>query len=370
MLSFSSMLKRTLARLLVSRQREHGLSLAELESKHVDRSKPNCNDSSCFYAGDEAGNAAIFRLAFRASRPAECWLDLRLSKAHGALRFGLPANPGPERDGHVLGDVSFACEEPGQRWRIRYDGPLTDAAGALERGGVDLVFTATHPIFDYARGPDRGMVADAIAREKWTRAFFEKLREMGQVHYEQFGRMQGTARFGDRSFPLDLLATRDHSFGSRDWACWDRHYFLSGVTPAGEGFTVIAVRYDFYGPIYTGFTMSPDGREDAIVECTPLEALERDRTWPQAGSVELRTRSGARHTLGFERDGHFPYAGDGLYLMKEGIGRFRFDGKSAFGLCEFGFSKARYEKAIAEPAEAVHPAALQGVGAEVRRGIS
>ncbi|MGC4119885.1 MAG: hypothetical protein QM765_35975 [Myxococcales bacterium] len=365
------MLKRTLARLLVSRQRDHGFSLAELESKHVDRSKPNCNDSSCFYGGDEAGNAAIFRLAFRGSRrPAECWLDVRLSKALGSLRFGLPANPGPERDGHVLGDVSFLCEEPSKRWRIRYEGPLTDAAGTLERGEVDLVFTATHPMFDYAESTDRRMVADAIARERWSRAFFVRLRELGQVHYEQFGRLKGQVRFGDKTASLNLLTTRDHSFGSRDWAGWDRHYFLSGITPAGEGFTVIAVQYDFCGPIYAGFTISPDGRADAIVECTPLADVERERTWPRSGSVELRTKSGARHTLVFERDGHFPYVGDGMYLMKEGIGRFRFDGQAAYGLCEFGFSKAKYEKAIAEPSEdPVHPAALQGAAAEARRTV-
>jgi hypothetical protein len=271
----------------------------------------------------------------------------------------------------VLGDVSFRCEEPGQRWRIRYEGPLTDAAGALERGEVDLVFTATHPIFDYAHGTDRRLVAEAIAREPWSRAFFARLRELGQVHYEQFGRMRGRARFGEAAVALDLLTIRDHSFGSRDWSGWDRHYFLSGVTPAGEGFTVVAVRYDFCGPLYAGFVIAPDGGADAVVQCTPLEEVSRERAWPSSGSVELRTRSGARHTLLFERDGHFPYAGDGLYLMKEGIGRFRLDGKAAFGLCEFGFNRARYEKAIAEPeADGPHPAALQGAAAELRRGAS
>ncbi|HEY3447271.1 MAG TPA: hypothetical protein VGK67_12940 [Myxococcales bacterium] len=365
------MLKRTLARLLVSRQRDHGFSLAELESKHVDRSKPNTNDSSCFYGGDEAGNAGIFRLAFRGSRMPECWLDVRLAKEQGGLRFGLPANPGPERDGHVLGDVSFTCEEPGKRWRIRYGGPLTDAAGNLASGEVDLLFSATHPIFDYAQSTDRRMVAEALARERWSRSFFEKVRELGQVHYEQFGKLQGTARFGETAVRLDLLTTRDHSFGSRVWAGWDRHYFLSGMTPAGEGFTVIAVRYDFCGPIYAGFTCAPDGSHDPIVHCTPLEEVARERAWPENGSVELRTRSGQRHTLEFRRDGHFPYVGDGTYLMKEGIGRFRFDGKDAFGLCEFGFDKAKYEKAIAEPSSAEpHPSVLQGGPEEARRSLS
>lgn len=338
------MLKRTLARLLLSRQRDHGLLIDDLESKHVDRTKPFANDSSCFYGGDEAGNAAIFRLAFRATRPAESWLDVRLA---GGPRFGLPANPGPEKEGFALGDFAFKHRVPGKAWTIAYRGPLTDAAGNLEDGEIALDFTATHPMFDYAQSTDRGLVADCLAREPWSLEFFKKLRELGQVHYEQFGRLKGTVRFGQVARELDLLTTRDHSFGTRDWAIWDRHYWLSGVTATGYGFTVVAIRYDFCGPIYAGFTISPDGASDAIVGCTSLDEVSRDAVWPESGVVEVRTRAGLRHTVEFKRDGVFPYEGDGLYLMREGIGRFRFDGQPAYGLCEFGFNKRKYETAIA-----------------------
>lgn len=348
------MLKNALARLMLTRQRRHALSVSELESKHVDPAQPFPNDSSCFYGGDEAGNAAIFRLAFRGpSRAAECWLDFRLA---GGPIVGLPENHGPESDGFAYGDVAFVCEEPGKRWRIRYQGPLAERGGGAARdGALDLVFTATHPLFDYAESTDRRLVAQAIARERWTRAFFLKLKDLGQVHYEQFGRLQGTVRFGDRVAELDLLTTRDHSFGSRDWANWERHFWLSGVTADGYGFTAVAIRYDFCGPIYAGFTIDPDGSSDAIVECTSLEEVSRRTLWPTEGVVQLRCRSGARHTLEFQRDGVFAYEGDGLYLMKEGIGRFRWDGRPAYGLCEFGFGKARYGREI-EGAEGLRQA--------------
>jgi hypothetical protein len=338
------MLKQALARLLVRRTRRHPFTTAELESKHVDLANPCPNDSSCFYGGDEAGDAAIFRLAFRGPRrQPECWLDVQLA---GEPMFGLPANPGPERDGFGLGDFSFVCEEPGKAWTIAYRGPLNDAKGVLKDGAIDLAFCATHPLFDYAESTDRRMVAEAIAREKWSRGFFVKLRDLGQVHYEQFGLLKGTVRFGERTATLDLLTTRDHSFGSRDWASWDRHYWLSGVTRDGHGFTAVAIRYDFCGPIYAGFTIAPDGTSDAIVSCTGLEEVSKDQLWPAKGAIQLRTRSGMRHLLEFERLGVFPYVGDGVYLMKEGMGRYRYDGIPASGLCEFGFSKARYERAL------------------------
>jgi hypothetical protein len=338
------MLKPFLARLMVNRSRDHSHPPAFLESKHVDAASLAPNDSSCFYGGDEHGNAAILRLAFRGPRRSpECWLDVKLAGRPG---FGLPANPGPEREGFVLGDLSFVCDEPGKRWHLAYQGPLTDEASESKDGAVDLAFTATHPLFDYEQSTDRTRVAEAIAREPWTRAFFRQLKDLSQVHYEQFGLLEGTVRFGDAQAPLKLFCTRDHSFGTRDWSSWERHFFFSGVTADGFGFTAVAIRYTFCGPIYAGFTIAPDGTSDAIVECTSLEEVSREHAWPQSGVMQMRTRSGARHTLAFERRGAFPYQGDGVYLMKEGIGFFRYDGKPAFGLCEFGFQKSRFEQQL------------------------
>jgi hypothetical protein len=339
------MIKQALARILVSRQRSHEPAVEFLEQKHVDLAKPFPNDSSCFYGSDAAGNAFITRLAFRGPRrPPECWLDV---KPAGRPKLGLPTNPGPERDGFTLGNLSFVCDAPGKQWRIRYQGPLADEAGTSREGSVELAFTGTHPIYDYAHSSDRRLIAAAIAREKWTRRFFLQLQDLGQTHYEQFGRLTGTVTFGDEKVELSLPAVRDHSFGSRDWTTWDRHYFISGVTADGHGFTAVAIRYDFCGPLYAGFTIAPDGTSDAIVECTRLEDLTVAQAWPQAGTIALKMRSGARHTVEFQRQGAFPYLMDGAYLMREGIGVYVFDGKPAWGLCEFGFKNEKYAHRIA-----------------------
>jgi hypothetical protein len=331
--------------MMVQRQRSHASAADLLETKHVDLSNPFPNDSSCFYGGDAAGNAFIARLAFRGPRrQPECWFDFQPA---GGTRFGLPANPGPEREGFALGEVSFRCEAPGKRWRVCYRGPLTDAAGAVTDGTVELAFEGTHPLYDYAHSSDRRLIAAAIARERWTRAFFAQLRDLAQVHYEQFGRLRGQVSFGAERREVDLLAVRDHSYGSRDWTTWDRHYWISGLTADGTGFTAVAIRYDFCGPLYAGFTTGPGQESDAIVECTRLEELAASEDWPKQGVVELKMRSGSRHRLEFSREGVFPYVMDGAYLMKEGIGSYRFDGKPAYGLCEFGFKKEKYAHLVA-----------------------
>jgi hypothetical protein len=339
------MIKQALARMLVSRQRRPEPAVETLEQKHVDLAKPFPNDSTFFYGSDAAGNAFVTRLAFRGPRrAAECWLDI---KPAGRKRFGLPANPGPEREGFALGDLAFVCNVPGREWRIRYKGPLTGENGTTREGSVELAFSGTHPLFDFAYSTDRRLVAAAIAREKWTRRFFLQLQDLGQTHYEQFGQLTGTATFGDEKVELNLPSVRDHSFGSRDWSTWERHYFMSGITADGYGFTAVAIRYDFCGPLYAGFTIAPDGKSDAIVGCTRLEDLTAAEVWPTKGSLALTTRSGARHTVEFKREGVFPYVMDGAYLLREGIGVYTFDGKPAWGVCEFGFKKDKYAHLVA-----------------------
>lgn len=341
------MLKRALARLLVSRQKKHDRSLAFLESKHVDLANPFPNDSSCFWGSDALGNAVIFRLAFRGPRrDAECWLDLQLADG---TRLGTRALPGEEGPGFSLGPLEFDCREPGRSWDLHYHGALVDPGGATRHATIDLAFSSTHPVYDYAESSDRRLIADAIAREDWTSDFFVKLKDLEQVHYEQFGRLRGEVKLDHEAAPraLDLISVRDHSFGSRDWTTWDRHYWISGATEEGEGFTAVAIRYHFCGPLYAGFVTAPDGSSDAIVGCTPLDELSREAVWPAKGRLELQLRSGRRRTLEFERRGVFPYEMDGAYLMREGIGAYRLDGKPAWGLCEFGFDKGRYADRIA-----------------------
>jgi hypothetical protein len=340
-----SAVKQLLARALVGRQKGHGHSTIELERRHVDPTRPFPNDSSCFYGADAEGRAVVFRLAFRGAglgprgRAPESWLDLHLP---GLGRFGLAENPGAEGEGFSLGALAFTCVEPGRCWRVTYRGPLTDASGAAHDADLDLLFSSRGPLHDYAQSSDRSLIASAIARERWDGAFFRALADLEQVHYEQYGRLRGRVTLDGRSLELDLRSVRDHSFGSRDWSTWDRHYWIAGVTEAGVGFTAVAIRYDFCGPLYAGFVVDPEGRSDAIVACTSLDEVAGEDVWPDHGALLLTMRSGRQHRVEFRREGVFPYLMDGVYLMKEGIGAYRFDGAPAVGLCEFGFKKERY----------------------------
>ncbi|HTX88672.1 MAG TPA: hypothetical protein VMC08_06775 [Bacteroidales bacterium] len=333
------MFKKIIARILVNRQRKR-YPVEYLEQKHVDLKLPFPNDSSFFYGGDKAGNAFITRMAFRdPARGHEYWFDFYIK---GLGFIGLKEDPGPDGEGFQMGNLKWEPIEVGKSWRITYNGPLTDEKGKKYEANADLVFTGEHPIYNYADSSDRNLIAGAIASEKWSREFFVKLQELSQTHLEQTGNLKGTLVLDGKKYTFDFRAMKDHTFGSRTWLTWDRHYWISGLADNGYQWTVTTIRYLFLGRLSAGFVIDPEGRVDAIVDCTDLEAISKEKLLPDQGTLEIKMRSGKTHRIEFRRNGHFPYLMDGKYMMREAIGTYKFDGTDGLGMVEFGFHADRY----------------------------
>ena len=136
---------------------------------------------------------------------------------------------------------------------------------------------------------------------------------------------------------------KDHTFGSRTLLTWDRHYWISGLADNGYQWTVTTIRYDFLGRLTAGFVIDKQGVVDAIIDCTNLEEVSKEKLLPDHAVIELKMRSGKTHTLEFTRNGHFPYLMDESYSMYEGIGTYRFDDSDGLGMVEFGFKRERYK---------------------------
>ena len=166
---------------------------------------------------------------------------------------------------------------------------------------------------------------------------------MSQTHIEQTGNIKGIIILGGKQFDLDMKAMKDHTFGSRTWLTWDRHYWISGLADNGFQWTVTTIRYDFLGRLTAGFVIDDSGTVDAIVDCTDLEQVSETRLLPDTGTIRLKMRSGREHVLEFTRHGHFPYLMDDCYSMYEGIGTYKFNGSDGLGMVEFGFKKERYK---------------------------
>jgi hypothetical protein len=334
------MIKDLLAQIIVSRQKKNKFPIPYLEQKHVDLSLPYPNDSSFFYGGDKAGNAFICRMAFRGpARKKELWFDFFL-KDHGF--YGITDEPGPEGPGFQMGSVKWEPLEVGKTWRITYEGRVAKREGTIHSCRLDLVFTGETPIYDYVDSSDRKAIARAVAKERWTKDFFFKMKDLEQIHIEQTGSLKGTINLDDQQFNIEMRSMKDHSFGSRNWLTWDRHYWISGLADNGYHWTVTTIRFQFVGRLTAGFVIGPDGKADAIVDCTDLESVSSKKLLPDHETIKIITRSGKKHTIEFWRNGHFPYLMDDTYIMKEAIGTYRFDGIPGLGMVEFGFHKDLY----------------------------
>jgi hypothetical protein len=241
-----------------------------------------------------------------------------------------------------MGNLKYQPVETGKSWRVSFKGNVHDELRKEHQCSLDLLFTGEHPVYDFARSSDQRMIARAIASEKWTKEFFHQMKDTHQVHYEQTGKFTGTITLDGDVHRLEMVASRDHSFGSRNWLSWDRHYWITGVSDTGIHWTVTTIKWQFLNRLTAGFVIGQDGFTDAVVECTDLDTVSRDQLLPNHGIVELVTRSGKRHRIEFRRTGEFPYLHDGKYHMREGIGRYRFDGEDGLGMVEFGFHSDRY----------------------------
>jgi hypothetical protein len=335
------MLKFFIARQMVKRTKNRQFPVDYLEQKHVDLKEPYPNDSSYFYGGDKEGNAFITRMAFRGpERSLEYWFDFFLK---GVGYFGLKHAPGPEGEGFQQGSLKWEPIEVGKNWRVTFDGTVHDAQGNAHSCKTNMVFTGKHPVYDFAKSSDQRMIAKAISEQKWTKEFFFKMKDSHQVHYEQTGSFKGTIILDDKTYNLNMMASRDHSFGSRNWLTWDRHYWITGISDNGFHWTVTTIKWQWLGRLIAGFITAPNGSTDAIVECTDLDTISREKLLPDHGTIDIYCRSGKTHKLEFWRHGEFPYLHDGKYMMREGIGSYKFDGADGLGMVEFGFHADRYK---------------------------
>lgn len=335
------MIKYFLARQMVKRTKNKQFPVEYLEQKHVDPNEPFPNDSSYFYGGDKTGNAFITRMAFRhTTRPHEYWLDFYLK---GLGYFGVKDDPGPDGAGFQMGNLIYEPVKTGKIWRVTYEGSVYDELQRVHACKIDLLFTGEHPIYDFAKSSDQRMIARAIANEKWTREFFHHMKDTHQVHYEQTGKFTGTITLDETIHEINMMASRDHSFGSRTWLTWDRHYWMTGIADNGYRWTVTTIKWQFLGRLTAGFIISPDGLFDAITDCTDLDTISKDQLLPNHGFIDISTRNGNHHNLEFRRNGEFPYLHDHKYWMREGIGSYKFDGVDGLGMVEFGFHTDFYQ---------------------------
>ncbi|MEO1435782.1 MAG: hypothetical protein AAFV80_09625 [Bacteroidota bacterium] len=333
-------LKKWLATRMIAKSRKQpALPIETLETKQHNPDLEHFNDSSYFFGRHEDGSFMVVRQSFRTSKPTEHWLNLRIPEKG---TFILYESPGPEGDGFQQGSLKFTCVEINKKWHVAYDGHMTDDKGESRQVKIDLNFEALHPMVDFSRISSPETTGALIAKEKWSKEFFAKVKEIRKQHIEQGGYLTGTITIDGEVLSVNWRSIRDHSFGVRSWAKWGRHMWLGGVLDDGRVFNVSAINYDFLGTLSAGFLTDKSGGFSPVKVTKTFDDFATDPLIPNRFNFDMTTEDGKTHQIEVNIPDNFDFVMDGAYRIFEGAGVYKLDGIAGLGISEFGFNISKY----------------------------
>ncbi|VVC95814.1 unnamed protein product [Leptidea sinapis] len=104
--------------------------------------------------------------------------------------------------------IKISPVKPMEKWALSYKGEMCKVVN-VEFSGE---WSATSRYFDFDGELHPAAVIRSIAREPWTKDYFERLKTAHQSHYEQFGTLKCKFTIDEEQFDLELPSFRDHSF--------------------------------------------------------------------------------------------------------------------------------------------------------------
>lgn len=313
-------------------------SLEDIERKHKDPTQELFNDSSYFNGISDDGAYFFVRQSFRTTRGNEFWLELFFPDL-GLLR--LKQHPGEEGTGFQLGELRFKCIQLGTDWQVTFEGEM-DLNGTPKHVKMDLKFKAETPLVDFQNAMIVDATAKAIAKAKWSKSFFEKLKDSKKQHFEQGGRLKGLIEIDGESRSVDFASMRDHSWGIRKWAGWKRHVWICGMMENKQSFNVSMVQYDYMGQLSAGF-ITEGNTIHYLREFPAIEDFASNPIFPEALDLKLKYSDGKDYHLKCNRQAFVPYNMDNEYRINEGVSFGTVNGIPIKLVTEFGFNPAHYD---------------------------
>ncbi len=324
--------KALILRNLEKRRSAHPFNAREAELYTIPNDADDYQNNSYYFScHDRAGTSLLIRHAQRGAKSIEVWFAYRNAAGRAVI------------SGKQLYDAREAptavrCIEPGKQWAFSYDGEAQELHGGQPvMVKLDAVFDASGGIFEFGHDVDARVMAEAIAKEKWSRAYFTELQANDQVHYEQPGRATGTLSLNGEQTALDLPAMRDHSFGKRDWGYMNKHFWLMALLEDGRQLNANMVSYPVL-KLMTGY-YEDGGKVTGVAEARILEDLVKPHEVPEAFTFDVKLVDGRALRVACRREEVFPFPfADGDYTIYEGVGAFELDGAKGRGILEFGWN--------------------------------
>ncbi|XP_070544378.1 rifampicin phosphotransferase-like isoform X2 [Ptychodera flava] len=208
-------------------------------------------DSIYFNGFNEDGTGLVLRMARRHENKMEVWFLIHLP---GIGSLQLPIHPDTmttTSDDTKYSALGLTIEpvEAMRTWKITFNGMCrlglkTDwkedtSNEDLLHVKFSLLWKSYTSHFDFDTELHPFLLADGVAREKWSSDFFEKLKKTHQTHYEQWGQISGAIYVeGHEERQLLLRGMRDHTYGIRGWDSFHRYAVQMGFLEDGSTFHV------------------------------------------------------------------------------------------------------------------------------------
>lgn len=203
-------------------------SYEEMECVQPLSNHPKAIDAVYFNAANANGQ---YLVAATARRPQGVVNGIFYIRLPGVGVLQLPRMP----DTLLFGDgEGFGAEglkitpvKPMAVWKLQYKGKMKIWGDVLSSKEVELnaEFISSVPHFDFDTDMHPAALARSMAKEKWSKKYFEDLKNSHQTHYEQMGRLEGTVVVDGHPHILRMdHCMRDHSYGhKREWKLLHRY---------------------------------------------------------------------------------------------------------------------------------------------------
>jgi hypothetical protein len=254
--------------------------------------------------------------------------------------------------------VTMEIVKAGQQLKFSYKGNVYE--GDFNNGDVikgkkpkivkiemEGEFFGSSQLFDFSRHLPAHTMADALSREKWTKAFIASVRNNHQVHTEQQGTITATVKVDGQTHKFENMnAFRDHSYGKRDWGYFDRHIWILGLMENGDMFHTSFTRYPELTQLSSGFYLH-EGKPAGFVKKLPsMDTLPVIGRCPDKVTYDIAIDNGKTIKVNFTREFEVQFDFGGKYTISEGVSTFEIDGLRGRGITEFGFNpdKSRWTR--------------------------
>ncbi|CAB3361605.1 Hypothetical predicted protein [Cloeon dipterum] len=281
MLHFRKFLNKMRSEKVEANQSGYGVK-SRSSPDQMDCSQPLSSDEKAidavyFNAASKDGQYMVVATARRPKGVINGFLYLQLPQVGLLMSPKLPdttlQQTKEEEEAGVFGAEGLKLEpiEPMKRWKLTYNGKMRLSEAPEKELSVVLnaEWKSNLPVFDFDTDMDPSPVARALAKETWSREFFQILKEAHQSHYEQHGDIEGVVTIDGVKYPLNLNSMRDHSYGhKREWKNFHRYALHMGTLEDGTRFCASIVSCPInFSQIELGYLYKPNGHVVPLQRC-------------------------------------------------------------------------------------------------------